>query len=163
MELFHTFIQSSIAVLAFSAIVVEFRRRSKQNLNLRQYQGIIGHTMQAFTYSCLPIIGKEFIHDETLLWQWCGGILGFFTFLQGATVLFVDKASSAKIRLMMFGASTLVSVLQLSYIFKFIESGIGVYSIGVFWHLLQSLLIISVFIMDPGLNNDVNSEGAKNS
>lgn len=158
MELFHTFIQSSIAVLAFSAIVVEFRRRSKQNLNLRQYQGIIGHTMQAFTYSCLPVIGKEFIHDEVLLWQGCGGILGFFTFAQGVTVLFVDKTSSIKIRLMMLIASTLIFLLQLGYIFGFIESGAGVYSIGVFWHLLQSLLIISVFIMDPGINNDVEAE-----
>ncbi len=48
--------------------------------------------------------------------------------------------------------STLVFLLQLAYIFNLIESGIGVYLIGVFWHLFQSLVIVCMFIIDPDID-----------
>ena len=153
MELLHTFIQSSIAILAFSAIVAEFRKRSKKGLNVRLYQGIISHTLQAFVYSCLPLLALEFVSDERQLWMWCGGVLGLFTLAQGILVLFVDQSSSIKIRLTMLCLSTLIFLLQLAYIFNLIESGIGVYLIGIFWHLFQSLVIICMFIVDPDIDD----------
>jgi hypothetical protein len=152
MELLHTFIESSIAVLAFSAIVAEFRKRSTKGWNVRLYQGIISHTLQAFVYSCLPLLALQFISDERQLWMWCGGFLGLFTFAQGVMVLFVDQSSSIKIRIMMLCLSTLVFLLQLAYIFNLIESGIGVYLIGVFWHLFQSLVIVCMFIIDTDID-----------
>lgn len=149
MELLHTFIQCSIAILAFSAIVAEFRKRSRKAWNVRLYQGIISHTLQAFVYGCLPLLAKEFVSDEKVMWTWCCAVLGILTLSQGALVLVVDRLSALSIRLTMLTLSAFIFLLQLAYILDITEAGLGVYSIGVFWHLLQSLVIICMFIIDP--------------
>lgn len=149
MELLLTFIECSIAVLAFSAIVAEFRKRSKKQWNIRLYQGILSHTIQAFVYSCLPFLINRFVKDEFALWAICGTILGLGTFLQGVIVFFIDKGSSLGIRLWLMFISTVVMILQMSFVLGYGHNGLAVYLIGVFWHLFQSIFIIAIFLVDP--------------
>lgn len=150
MELLQTFMECSIAILAFSAIVSEFRKQSKAKWNVRLYQGIIAHTIQAFVYSGLPLLAAAFSVNENSIWTTCGLILGGVTFIQGIGVMVSDKDSNPKVKWILFLFSTSVLALQFLYTFGFLASGIGVYSIGVFWHLLQALVIISMFMLNPG-------------
>jgi prepilin signal peptidase PulO-like enzyme (type II secretory pathway) len=146
MELLYTFIECSIAILAFSSIVAQFKKTKSNEWNLRQYQGIIAHSIQAFIYSCLPLLLKEFPIPSDLIWKICTMILGVFTFIQAIGVMATDKKSKSIAKISMLSLSLLILLLQLAYVLGYINSGIAVYNVGIFWHLFQSIYLIASFI-----------------
>ncbi|MFN0049357.1 MAG: hypothetical protein ACKVOU_09560 [Cytophagales bacterium] len=116
--------------------------------NKNQYQGIITHSVQAFIYSCLPLLLLEFTISDQLVWTICTLILGFVTIVQATGVLLMDRVTKIPVKILMFCLALSVFILQLSYVYGFINPAIAVYNMGVFWHLFQSIYLIVSFIIN---------------
>lgn len=155
MELLYTFLECSIAILAFASIVAQFKKSKSSQWNLHQYQGIITHSVQAFFYSCLPLLLKAFPISENNLWTTCTSVLGIITILQATGVMFADKVTKPITKIVMFSFSFLVLLLQLSHIVGFVNSGIAVYNVGIFWHLFQSIYLIATFILNAETDEQI--------
>lgn len=158
MELLYTFIECSIAILAFVSIVAQFKKSSSVQWNKNQYQGIITHSVQAFIYSCMPLLLLQFAISVELAWTICIMALGFVTLAQATGVMIIDRVTKIPIKILMFFLALSVSILQLSYILGLIKPAVAVYNVGVFWHLFQSVYLIVSFIFDVEVdqNEEIN-------
>ena len=147
MEIFSIFAQSSIAIIAFTSIVAQFKRQSDSDWNPFLFVGMVNHAFVAFVASVLPFIVEPFLTDPKFNWVICGWIVGLYTFFHGISVMFVDKSSGFKLKISLMISCTIIFILQILNIFEvFWETNHGVYAISVFWHIYQSLFIFALFI-----------------
>jgi hypothetical protein len=88
----------------------------------------------------------RFAIADTLVWTICTMALGLVTLAQATGVMLVDRVTKTPVKILMFCLALSVSILQLSYVLGFIKPALAVFSVGVFWHLFQSIYLIVSFI-----------------
>lgn len=149
MDILQTFAEISITVAGFAAVVVAFRNRNHEKWNLYQFQGMIGHAAFAFVFSCLPFLLTPFFSEEIMLLT-CSALIGVFTLFQGIIATIVDKKSGILIKAELVAGTLFVSYMQYINIMEYyFQLNIGPYLIGIFWHIFQSIIIFTFFMMNP--------------
>jgi hypothetical protein len=149
MDILLTFAEVSIAVAGFAAVVISFVDKTDKTWNKHMFQGLIGHSMMAFLFSCLPFLLLPFFEDEGIAWRITSSILGSITFLQIILIQIVDKQSPKILRLsLLIHGLPMIFLQVLNITESFFQSNYGPVALGVFWHLAQAGVIFSYFIWE---------------
>jgi len=155
MEIFSIFAQSSIAIIAFTSIVAQFKRKSDPDWNPFLFMGMVTHSFFAFFGSILPFFIEAFTEDRALIWTICGWTMGSITFFHALLVMFHDQSSKPILKAIMMSFSTLVTVVQVLNIFEIgWTTNHGAYAVILFWHIYQSLFIFALLINSGSKKRD---------
>jgi hypothetical protein len=156
MDVLILFAEVSIAIIAFTSIVTQFLNFKNEEYNRGMFLGMIVHAALAFVFSALPLVLDSFFTDKNLLLKICSWLIGIITFSQGVTVLSNDRSTRLIFRIVLMIFSAMIFLLQLLNVFGYYDKILpGPYLTGIFWHILQSLIIFMIFIVDSQRKKEV--------
>lgn len=153
MDTFHTLAEVSVAMAGFSSIVVMFKRREAETwrkADADRFHGMILHSFLAIFFSLVPFVFTLFDVAASSALRWCAGLLAVVTGLQTVVSFRLEASSAVWIRLQVIVGGLIVVVLQsLGGLGLFPDQILGVYFLGVFWHLVQASALFVMLIWIP--------------
>ena len=153
MDTFQTLAEVSVAMVGFSSIVVFFKRRETdtwQKSDADRFHGMILHSMLAVLFAFLPSAFSNFDIDTETTFRWCSSLLAVVTGLQVVVTSRLEASNSMWVRLQVLIGGAFISLLQAAAGFGvFPEQGLGIYFLGVLWHLVQAGALFVMLIWIP--------------
>ena len=162
MEIFQTLAEVSVAMAGFSAIVVMFKRRENdiwRKSDADRFHGMILHSMLAVLFAFLPFAFTNFDIESVVTFRWCSSLLAVVTGLQVVVTSRLESRSSMLVRLQVLIGGAFIALLQATAgLGVFPEQGLGVYFLGVLWHLVQAggLFVLLIWIPSSSIGGSMN-------
>lgn len=162
MDAFQTLAEVSVAMAGFSSIVVIFKRREDDiwwKSDADRFHGMILHSMLAVLFAFLPFAFANFEIDGVTTFKWCSSLLAVVTGLQTVVISRLESSSSVWIRLQVLFGGAFIALLQaVAGMGVFPKQGLGVYFIGVLWHLVQAggLFVMLIWIPSSSIRKSTN-------
>lgn len=159
MDVLLTLAEVSITMAGFSAIVVFFRRREDhrwREKDVGRFRGMVLHTIQASLFCLLPFLFMEFL-DESGTWVICSLLLAAGSALQIAGALLEEGARHLVIKGQLIVTGGVAIGTQIYNVLAGGEPwGLGLYLIGVFWHVFQAamLFVMLIWITDEYIERE---------
>ena len=154
MDTLLTLAEVSVAMAGFSSIVVMFKRRESETwrkADADRFNGMILHSMLAVAFSFLPFTFTLLAVSESYSFQFCSGLLAIITGLQVVITSRLESSGALWIKTQVIVGGLTTAVLQALGAFGvFPEHGLGIYFLGVFWHLTQAGALFVMLIWIPG-------------
>ncbi len=137
----------------FSAVVVIFKRRATdlwRKADADRFHGMVIHAILASLFCFLPFLVIEFTGTESDALRWCSGFLGVATAVQLTGAIRAESSSNLWIKGQLIVVGAAIVVLQgLNAIWDFPRYHLGLYLIGVFWHVMQAAIVFVMLIWIP--------------
>ena len=153
MDVFLTLAEVAVAMAGFSAIVVMFKRRASggwRKIDADRFHGMVLHAIFATVFALLPFAFTLFAVSDAEALRWCCGLLGVATVVQVVAASRLESTSGLWIRIQIAGGGLLVLTLQAAGASgAFPEQALGIYFIGVFWHLVQAGMLFVLLVWIP--------------
>ena len=162
MDTFQTLAEVSIAMAGFSSIVVMFKRRESDTWRKEdadRFHGMVIHSMLAVLFSFLPFAFASFNVDSGITFRWCSSILAIVTGIQVVVSSRLESSSPIWIRLQIVVSGAVIILLQgAAGAGAFAEQALGIYFIGVLWHLFAAGGLFVALIWISSSSIEVSTE-----
>lgn len=150
MDVLLTLAEVAITMAGFSAIVVFFRRREEHiwfEKDVGRFHGMVLHTILASLFCLLPFVFREFMSDAQT-WAVSSLLLALVTASQVIGALHHEGASHIVVKTQLLVSGGLVVFLQLYNFYLGGQPwGLGLYLIGVLWHVFQGAMLFVMLIL----------------
>ncbi len=159
MDTLLTLAEVAITMAGFSAIVVIFKRRTTElwrKTDADRFHGMVIHAIVAALFCFLPFLLIEFSTNETDALRVCSGLLCVTTTVIVANAVRLEGTSNAWIRVIFVCAGGIIVVLQgINAIWSLPGYVLGLYLVGVFWHLVQAAILFVMLIWIPASQTEI--------
>jgi hypothetical protein len=142
----------------FSAVVVIFKRQTTDTWHKQdadRFHGMVTHSILASIFCFLPFLLVEFLGSDAEALRWCGGMLGISTGIHLTIAVRLERSRSIWTKLLLVGGGgIIVLLLILNTVSNLPRYNLGLYLLGVFWHILQAAILFVMLIWIPASQID---------
>ncbi len=152
MDTLLTLAEVAITMAGFSAVVIIFKKRDTGTWfksDADRFQGMVIHTIIAVLFCFLPALLIEFF-TETYALRLSSGLLCIGTAVQLAGAIRAEGIKNVWITVVIVSGGGGIVILQgINAIGIFPNYVLGLYLIGVFWHVVQAAILFVMLIWIP--------------